>query len=227
MLSAFPSKAEGPVLPSLPLALFWAALPPGHSIRWIHLPANFVCLPQHKTWGSLLLLRFLPPSVLTAHVTQCSVLRHPTVSALCKCPFLCASHHGFYLVYSLNHFLFDSISFSFSLSLPPLASFMWSIVLSLPAAIYMWQLLSYLSLSGAFRMHKGWRVRCQECGTKAAFVYSLSFIAAHLNFPFYSIFTVHLAVPVYVLFMWCTCWRLYPPSRGAPGTDSSKPCESD
>lgn len=142
-------------LPSRPLAFFWAALPPvGHTIRWIHLSADFVRLLQHKTGPSLLLLFFLPPSVLTPHQTQCSVLHQSTISAPCKRhlphTLFCASHH-------VHHFLSFIFLLSLSLAPPPPASSMWSFVLSLPAATYglVWQLLSYLGLSGAFRMHKG------------------------------------------------------------------------
>lgn len=155
---------EGAMLPSLPLALSWAALPPvGRSIRWINLPSNFVCLLQHKIWWCLLLL-FLSPSIFTAYVAHCQPPL--TISPLCKCQppppaFFYASCLGFYLKYSLDHFLFDNISFisSLSLSPPPLASFMWSSVPSLPAAT----LCGSSCLIWLCQVHKGWRVKCQEC----------------------------------------------------------------
>lgn len=43
------------------------------------------------------------------------------------------------------------------------------------------------------------------CGSKAAFVYPSSFIAVHLNFTFYGILTVHLAVPAPVCCLCCAC----------------------
>lgn len=51
------------------------------------------------------------------------------------------------------------------------------------------------------------------CGSKAAFVYPSSFIAVHLNFTFYGILTVHLAVPAPVCCLCCArvgCLTVHP-----------------
>lgn len=106
------------------------------------------------------------------HSSRDSVLSFAHLNRLCKChlpPFFVLLITVFiswilWIISALTIFLSFSFSLSFSLSLSLLASFM-CFVLSLPAATYglVWQLLSYLGLSGAFRMHKGWRARCQEC----------------------------------------------------------------
>lgn len=150
---------QGAVLPLLPLALSWAALPPvGRSIRWINLPPNFVCLLQHKIWWCLLLL-FLSPSIFTAYVAQCQLPLTSLLSANVTPPlpafFLCFPSwllsQVFFGSFPLWQYFFHFLSLSLSVSSS--SGFLHVALCPILTRCHIvWQLLSYLALSGAQRL---------------------------------------------------------------------------
>lgn len=209
-------------------------------LQWVTPSDGFISLPTLSVSCSTRLDQvccfssfcLLPSS----HLTKLSVQFCTSQPSLPPANVISPTHFFVLLITCIISFL--SFSFSLSLSLlllllrpcgPLSCPYLLPHMASCGSSCLIWACQVHSGCTKVEAEMPGMLNRCtQYMAPKAPLFPLLSFIAVHLNFNFCGIFTGYLASPVHVWFRFCAhVFRLHPPSGGAPGRGSSKPCVSD